>query len=85
MKSMAALAIAKCLVLAVHAADAPAADAAASAPDQAASAAARNKYVVKAVYGGKPAGDARYKTVTDVETSRETYGFMATDKQPPRK
>jgi hypothetical protein len=86
MKSISALAVAMCLVPAVHAADAPAAapDQAASAPEAAssASAAAKNKYVVKAedagfcLYGGKPTGDARYKTVKNVKTSRETYGSV---------
>ena len=86
MKSISALAIAMCLVPAVHAADVPAAasDQAASAPEAAsgASAAAKNKYVVKAedagfcLYGGKPTGDARYKAGKNVKTSRETYGSV---------
>ena len=84
MKSISALAIAICLVPAVHAVDAPvaASDPAASAPEQAASGTPKNKYVVKAedagfcLYGGKPTGDARYKTVKNVKTSRETYGSV---------
>ena len=87
MKSISALALAIGLVPAVHAtdaavADAPVADASASAPEQAASRASRNKYVVRpedagfCLYGGKPTGDARYKPLKNIKTSRETYGSV---------
>ena len=83
MKSIATLAIALCLVPAVHAADD-----AASAPEQAApapmaaSAPLKAKYVVKpedadfCLYGGKPTGGAKYTTLKNVKTSRETYGSV---------
>ena len=87
MKSISALAIALCLAPAVHAADAPAAapEQAASAPapeSASASAPLKAKYVVKpedadfCLYGGKPTGDAKYKTIKAVKTSRETYGSV---------
>ena len=83
MKSICALALATGLLPAVHAADiaADAAPEAASAP-VAASAPLKAKYVVKredadfCLYGGKPTGDARYKTGNNIETSRETYGSV---------
>ena len=86
MKSISALAVAMCLVPAVHAADAPAAASgqAVSAPEAApvASGATKNKYIVKTedagfcLYGGKPTGDAKYKAGKNVKTSRETYGSV---------
>ena len=82
MKSISALAIAMCLVPAAHAADA--ADASASAPEQAAAASGtlKTKYVVKpeeagfCLYGGKPTGDAKYAAGQNLKTSRETYGSV---------